>query len=232
MSDRPARIAQDAWVTRVLGITPGSGGGDAARDFARRLADLMARGKAALAGPLGQDLKLKLSEAGVFGRKQDYAAANRLLDEAERLMAVGAPPAPGPDPAQAAFVKAGATWQRIRQQAEAGIKQLEQAILHECADEPDFDVISGNTRMLYAALDYMGGNLTDKLAAARAAAPAALRGLRDEAREIIDGYLAYIAQDELLRDIDDNGFVEVSVGTMLTEQLTAIDRELKALKLA
>ena len=232
MSDRPGRAAQDAWLARVLGITPRSGGGGDATSFARRLADLMSRGKPALAGPLGQDLKLKLSEAGVFGRKQDFTSANRLLDEAERLILVGAPPGPQPMREQEEIAEAGSRWARARQQAEQGLKALEAAILKECANEPDFGVISQNTKILYTALDYMGGNLTEKLAEARAAAPAALRGLRDEAREIIDGYLAYIAQDELLRDIDDNGFIEVAIGAVLTDELTAIDRGLKALKLA
>ena len=240
MSDTALRQQQDAWVARVLGVTPTGGSDDAANVYTSRLSSLMGRAKAAMAGPLGVDLKLKFSESGVFGRKKDFAQANRLLDEAERLLAVGTTPRPEPSrtgAAAAAFAAAASTWEAVRQKAETDLQALERTILAECADEPDFPAIKANTDLLYSALTFMGGELRDKLAAAQTAAkvpaaPGALRTLRDEAREIIDGYLAYIAGDEMLHDIDDNGFVDIAIGPPLTQQLTTIDQQLKALSFA
>ncbi len=69
-----------------------TGGGapsvDASTAFNARLAALMPNIKTALAqaGPQAAELKLKVSEAGVFARKNDFDAAHRALDEAERLL--------------------------------------------------------------------------------------------------------------------------------------------------
>ena len=97
-------------------LTPGAPAPTTAVDpdataFNTRLAALMPRVKEALvaAGPSANDIKLKVSEAGVFARKKEFDQANALLDDAEKLMGSGggippAPPlqtAPGPTTAPA-----------------------------------------------------------------------------------------------------------------------------------
>ena len=61
---------------------------DDAAVFNTRLAALMPRVKDAItaAGPNATDVKLKVSEAGVFARKKEFDRAHALLDEAEQLM--------------------------------------------------------------------------------------------------------------------------------------------------
>lgn len=66
---------------------------DPSAAFNARLAALLPRLKTA-APERAQDLKLKASEAGLFARKKDFAKANALLDEAEKLLGSGIPPAP------------------------------------------------------------------------------------------------------------------------------------------
>lgn len=60
----------------------------AAAAFNSRLAALMPEVKTAITagGETGLEVKLKVSEAGVFARKKEFDRANELLDEAEALM--------------------------------------------------------------------------------------------------------------------------------------------------
>lgn len=61
--------------------------------FADRLKAILPTLQKAMADPkVGKDIKLKVSEAEVFGRKKDFARANALLDDAEKLV-----PPPGDD---------------------------------------------------------------------------------------------------------------------------------------
>jgi len=64
---------------------------DEAAAFNTRLAALMPKVKEAIiaAGPSATDIKLKVSEAGVFARKKEFGQANALLDQAEELLAGG-----------------------------------------------------------------------------------------------------------------------------------------------
>ncbi len=77
--------------------------------FNARLAALMPKVKEAITagGENGTNVKLKVSEAGVFARKKEFPQANALLDDAEKLMAPAstippAPPLPGEKPATTA----------------------------------------------------------------------------------------------------------------------------------
>jgi len=86
------------WVTRVLGFgfptaaVPGGGEQAEARfdasGFTKRLSKLMPAIKAAIAEPegAGQSIRLGVSEAGVFARKQDFASAHARLDTVEDLL--------------------------------------------------------------------------------------------------------------------------------------------------
>jgi hypothetical protein len=67
---------------------PPPGGADPAAAFTARLTALMPAIKSAIAagGETGQDIKLKVGEAGVFARKKEFDRANALLDEAEKLL--------------------------------------------------------------------------------------------------------------------------------------------------
>jgi len=66
-------------------------GTDEAAAFNARLAALLGRAKPVIAegGERGTDIKLRISEAGVFARKKEFERARALLDEAERLLGLG-----------------------------------------------------------------------------------------------------------------------------------------------
>ncbi|MCM2369892.1 hypothetical protein [Aporhodopirellula aestuarii] len=63
-----------------------SAGQNPTADFKQRLAALLPRIKAAAGTDAGDNAKQKVSEAGVFARKQETNRANVLLDEAEQLL--------------------------------------------------------------------------------------------------------------------------------------------------
>lgn len=67
---------------------PRQGSADPAAAFTARLAALMPAAKTAIAagGEPAQEIKLKISEAGVFARKKEFDPAHALLDEAEALI--------------------------------------------------------------------------------------------------------------------------------------------------
>src|SRR5262249_55253601 len=90
---------------------PTTAGAGLAKEFQARLTVLTPRVKDALAagGPQAQDLKLALSEAKVFARKQDFAQGMKTLDRVAALLQGGGapppPPPPPPDGARAGVVK-------------------------------------------------------------------------------------------------------------------------------
>lgn len=81
--------------------------------FTQRLAALMPEVKAALAGPLGNEVKLKVSEAGLLARQHDLAGAHGLLDQAEALLKQGAD-APQEDPAAAFNARLAGLMPRVK----------------------------------------------------------------------------------------------------------------------
>jgi len=248
----PQATAKSEWVQRVLGLSVGAAN-DSGSDlselesrFKTRLQRLLPRIQQAAGAPSGQDAKLKASEAGVFARKQDFARANALLDDAERLLGASAPPttsapqpsAPqpsAPQPARAvspsvAFTQSRLIWDQTRKQIQSELQKLEQTVLAECKNEPDFATISGNSKILYTILDFLDERLIDKLdEALNAKDPADRKARQNEAREIINEYVDYIAADELLHDIDDNGFIDIAIAATLNQQLGNIDRQLRAI---
>ncbi|MGH7040907.1 MAG: hypothetical protein ACREFY_02095 [Acetobacteraceae bacterium] len=241
-----ASAVQNDWVERVLGVAVDATGPDPtelANRFRSRLAKLLPRILAAAGTPDGQEAKLRASEAGVFARKVDFARADALLDTVERLLDSGAPGTKGPDQAppqtrtvstkvspRVAFMQSRLIWDQTRKQVQAELQKLEQTVLAECKDEPDFATISGNSKILYTILDFLDERLIDKLdEALNASDPADVKARQNEAREVINEYVDYIAADELLHDIDDNGFVDIAIVSTLNSQLNNIDRQLRAL---
>lgn len=253
-NDARPNDARSEWVQRVLGVSvaPATGSGPDPADglalFTRRLAALTPRIAAAAGAPDGQSAKLKASEAGVFARKKDFAAANALLDAAEALLGARIPPsppaAPPPPPPRApqpqpqptravspaiAFTQSRLLWDQTRKQIHSELEKLERQVLNDTKDEPDAQSIAANSKILYTILDFLDERLIDKLdEALNAQNPEDRKSRQNEAREIINEYVDYIAADELLHDIDDNGFVDVAIAATLNRQLGEIDRQLRA----
>ena len=225
------------------GQRPGgeSGGADAGAAVKARMIALIGRIKEAQAAghPGAQDARLKISEAGVVAGKRLFAEAEALMAQAEGFLegpAAGAaaaasqktPGAAGKG-ANVVFQQTRLAWDDTRKQIQAELRKLESSVLSEARGEPDFEQIAGNSRQLYTVLDHLDERLIDKLDdALNAETPQARTGFTQEAREIVDEYIDYVKSDELLRDIDDNGFVDIRIGPMVTERLTAMAAQLRA----
>lgn len=224
---------------------------DPAAAFNARLAAMMPAAKTAIAagGDVAADVKLKISEAGVFARKKEFDRANALLDAAEKLLgsASGAPkagtasgdpaakdqPAPGPQSegsgeARVAFTKSRLEWDSARKFLQSELRKLEGAILAESAEEPDFDQIQTGVAQLYEILEVFDERLIDKLDEALNAEGEVRRAKHAEAREIIAEYLDFANSEPLMQDIDASGFIDLKIRATLVTRLQSMDRQLGA----
>ena len=73
---------------------------DPAESFKQRLTELVGQVKQAAGTTQGKEAKLKVNEAGVFARKQEFEQGHVLLDEAEQILqgSASATPKSGPNP--------------------------------------------------------------------------------------------------------------------------------------
>jgi hypothetical protein len=74
-------------------------------------------------------------------------------------------------------------------------------------------------------LDERLGDALD--AALNAPTPDERRALHDAARGILDEYREYVADEPIFADIDDNGFLPITVRATLDASLKAIDQQLR-----
>ncbi|MBV8379399.1 MAG: hypothetical protein JO369_01365 [Paucibacter sp.] len=213
-------------------------GDDRGAAFNARLAALMVRAKPVIAegDEIAIETRLHLSEAGVEARKKDFELANAMLDAIEDMLddledpEEPLPELPPPKPgagSRIAFAQSRLDWDNTRKQVQAELRRVEQAVLAECKTEPDFATIARNIREIYSILEVLDERLIDKLDEAYSADGARRRDLQQEAREIVGEYLDYARSEELLRHIDDNGFVDVAIGAELDRSLKQIDARLR-----
>jgi hypothetical protein len=128
-----------------------------------------------------------------------------------------------------ALQKARLDWDTTRKAVRQELKQLEQAILEACSEEPDFAEIKANTKNLYVMLDTLDNRLGDTLDEALNAEPPEVRAAKQtEAVKIAEDYLEYVHDDDLLNDIDDNGITRVRIRTRLMATLHEIINTLLA----
>jgi len=114
-------------------------------------------------------------------------------------------------------------WNQTRSAVAQQIKALQQAILAEAADEPDFDKISANIGRLDVILEVLDDRLIDQLNALRGTTdPDQKRALSDQARGIVREYQAYVNHDKLMADIDDNGFVQLDLKAKIMAALETV----------
>ena len=128
-----------------------------------------------------------------------------------------------------AFTQTRLAWDKTRQKVQSELRKLEASILAICKDEPDVAQIAAGTRNLYTVLDFLDERLIDKLdEALNAADPATRKQRNDEAREIVEEYVDFVESEDLMQDIDDNGFTSVEIKSTLTASLKAIGQRLRA----
>jgi len=208
--------------------------------FNARLAALLPLIKQAIAGgvPAGQDVKVKVSEAGVFARKRNFDEAHRLLDEAEALLRAaglaadaadpeGEPAGAGGPTTFVGYAKARLAWLDTRKQVAAELQRLEKAILQAYAGTSSLGAVQTATRSLDEVLTILDERLADKLdEGLNAADPAARQAIHRQAAEIIGRYQRFIRTSPLMRQVDDNPFVAVNVQERLSTTLDDLERQL------
>ena len=153
------------------------------QDFNKRLAALLPEVKTAVAqgGERGQDVKLKVSEVGVFARKKEFERAHALLDEAEELMAeIARDNEPEPD------AEAPEDEDEDEQDNGEGSEEAQRFEQRLAEIEPDYLALlaarNPEASRLRAVLDYANGQAEAGDHAKALAALERLKGLMDEAR--------------------------------------------------
>lgn len=199
--------------------------------FTARLKALLPRVQQLLATDpeQGNTAKLKASEAGVFARKQDFTAANGLLDDLEEILrgAAGAAAPLPPSGAKVIFTQSRLAWGAARNKVHAELQKLEAAILDVYRDYDVFDEVRNGVRRLDEILQAFDEALIDKLDEALNAEDAAVHAkLLNEAREIIRRYRHYLESDSLVRDIDANPFVPIAVESTMDKTLAVLEAKL------
>lgn len=214
-----------------------------ALSFRNRLTAMVPRMKPveAAGGAIADQIKTKRDEAVALVRQKgagpaEFAQAQALLDDIEGLIggsvgaatAAGTPKVAAATGAKVVFQQTRLTWDSTRKQVQVDLRKLEEAILAQCKDQPDLQQIAEGTKNLYNILEYLDERLMDKLdEALNAATPEARTALHQEAREIVDEYMDYVKGEELFEDIDDNGFVAVTIASTLNASLATMAKQLR-----
>jgi hypothetical protein len=188
-------------------------------------------------GPVAAQIKAAAAEAAASGRAKDFARGLDLLQRIEGLLGGASTPAaaapaaasaPGAAP-NVAFTQLRLAWDQTRKKVQAELRKLETSILALSKEEPDFDQIAAGTKNLYLMLEVLDERLIDKLDAALVAADATARqALHEEAREIVGEYVDFLDSDDLMQDIDGNGFTAVAIQSTLSASLKLIGQRLAA----
>ncbi len=198
--------------------------------FNARLAALMPAIKAAIvaAGPSAQDIKLKVSEAGMLARKKEFVAAGTLLDQVDKMVKpAGAtkPQAGGLDDVdfRKRWSRAADGWRQAVDTVNAQVEKLQSALRGiddaELKDIAEFGLpgVTGNhrSRLMAAMMDI------------DAAQGEALSKAAGRAARLAQGFEGYLASSEAVEATDTNPFgVHVSIRASLGPALAAIQQAL------
>lgn len=143
-------------------------------------------------------------------------------------------PAPTPQPSASskdgplvAFQKSRLDWDTTRKAVQSELQTLEKTILEMSSGEEDFDQIAAGTKNLYTMLETLDTRLIDKLDEALNAEQVEQRKQKQiEALDIVDEYLDFVEDDDLIGDIDDNGFIGVNIRGRLVATLNDLAKRL------
>lgn len=235
--------AQAEWLTRVLGVAapvpppPQDGGLEA---FNKRLADVIGILKPALVAqhPGATDAKLKVSEAGVFARKQEFDQAHALLDAAEALLAgwqeatptinaPGATSAPVTGSTGAVvYAKSRLAWLSTRRMLEDELEQVRSKMMEHYA-RVDTRILTDLNRAFAVRTERMLTRLDETLAnqlddATNETDPQKRAALVSAAQATIKRYQDYVNSEKIFQDLDKNPFAKVSVTATITKTLAAL----------
>lgn len=204
--------------------------GDPASSFKTRLAALVPQIKQAVGTTAGDEARLKVSNAGIFARKNDYVQANALLDEAVRMLAsASVAQQPSADAASSVkppvdWVTAKARWQEASETIDGQIAKLQSALRN-----------SGTEELIEIAefgLNGVTGNFKVPLMAAIRNVDGAATGDRTKvissALKVIKGFQNHIDSDEGVLVVDENPFgvpvtIRETLGAALGQLASALE---------
>jgi hypothetical protein len=144
----------------------GAPSGDGAARFTARLKALLPQIQQAQAGnsPVGQEVKLRASEANTFARKLDFAQANVLLDRVEALLKQASPTAAPPPPPPPPPTGDGAA--RFTARLKALMPQIQQAQAANSPASQEIKVRASEANTLARKKDFVQANaVLDKIEA-------------------------------------------------------------------
>ncbi len=114
-------------------------------------------------------------------------------------------------------------WNSTRSHVGQQIAKLQQAILAQIPDDPDFEEVKANLGNLEELLEWLDDSLSGKLNELRGTSdPERKAAISAEARAIVEGYQKRVAIDELINEIDDNGFVALDIKPRVTAALAEV----------
>ena len=127
----------------------------------------------------------------------------------------------GPSKGQAVQLAKGMIlWNQTRVHLGQEVRKLQGAILDRTKQEADAALIQANVGKLEAVLELLDDRLTEHLNALRGTTdPAEKQALAAQARKLVQEYQAEAAANDLLNEIDDNGFVALDIKSRVTTTL-------------
>jgi protein-arginine kinase activator protein McsA len=191
----------------------------------KRLNGIAAALKAALAGPNGARVKALSVAVNGFVKNNDFAQAAKVLDELEPLLA-----APAAAPVSLVRLQqCRLAWGAAVKKLQGGLDKLSQATRQAYAGDPRLAQIEVAINTIIANLRGHYEDLSDKLdEALNAEAPEQRQQRHREARARVQQFLAYVAGDPVLQQIDDNGLVPLEIKKTLSAALPVLASKLGA----
>jgi hypothetical protein len=114
-------------------------------------------------------------------------------------------------------------WNQTRGYVSQQITRLQQAIASEMRDEPDIADITANLGNLGELLEVLDDSLGVKLGELHGTAdPTKKAALSQEAKGIVARFQKYVAEDGLMNEIDDNGFIPLDIKPRVAAALTSV----------
>ncbi len=206
---------------------------DSTRALTARLQAL--RGGVEAAPPdLAERLKKAFAMAVAALKAADTDRARQIVETLETALAgigtqgaAAAVDAQGSIPVNAvALGKARVEWVSLRQSLKQELGRLQAAIVEECQDIPGYEGIASEVRVLFDHIAGLDTRLEDKLDEILGAAEGPKRvALKDEARAIIASYEEELAE-EFFADLEDNGFMPLTVKAPAQAALNTIAQSL------
>jgi hypothetical protein len=118
------------------------------------------------------------------------------------------------------FTQSRLAWEAARTKVQTDFSKLQRAILQAFMGHPEEEQAVQVARKLAERLAVFDGQLSEKLdAALNATAPEQKARFHDEANRLVKHYLAALVAEPVIKDLDDNPFVPVTIHATLANTL-------------